>query len=82
MVVVNGHLIFDNKPFIIQEWKEDMEVVKMDVKQIPIWIKLYKLDIKFWGVNSLSKICSDIGNYIKCENATIVGYCGVRLRWM
>ena len=48
-VVSNGHVKFDNKPVIAQEWKEDMEVVKMDVKTIPLLIKLHKLDIKFWG---------------------------------
>ncbi|XP_074277279.1 uncharacterized protein LOC141600921 [Silene latifolia] len=45
-VVRNGHLMFDSKPVIVKEWTPDVELIKHDVQLIPIWMKLYGLDIK------------------------------------
>ncbi|XP_074267197.1 uncharacterized protein LOC141590507 [Silene latifolia] len=59
-----------DKPVIIKEWKLEEELLKHDVSRIPLWVKLYGLDIKFWGVNCLKKICGHVGQYIKCDDAT------------
>ncbi|XP_074299724.1 uncharacterized protein LOC141630876 [Silene latifolia] len=70
LVLYNGHLIFDNKPVIVKAWVPDMELVKHDVKRVPIWIKLYGLDVKFWGTDCLRKISGIVGAYIKSDEAT------------
>ncbi|XP_074300097.1 uncharacterized protein LOC141631307 [Silene latifolia] len=71
MEVVNtGHLMFDNKPVIVKEWKPETELIKHDVKSIPIWVKLYGLDIKFWGTSCLSKISGLVGKFLRCDEAT------------
>ncbi|XP_074297834.1 uncharacterized protein LOC141628615 [Silene latifolia] len=70
LVLNNGHLIFDNKPVIVKAWEPDMELVKHDVKRVPIWIKLYGLDVKFWGTDCLRKISGIVGAYIKSDEAT------------
>ncbi|XP_074271645.1 uncharacterized protein LOC141595577 [Silene latifolia] len=70
MVLKNGHLQFDNKPVIINEWKPDSELLKHDVSRIPLWMKIYGLDIKFWGANCLKKICGGVGSFIRCDEAT------------
>ncbi|XP_074297574.1 uncharacterized protein LOC141628314 [Silene latifolia] len=72
-VLSNGHLIFDNKPVIIKEWKPGEELLKHDVSRIPLWVKLYGLDIKFWGVNCLKKISGHVSQYIKCDDALKIG---------
>ncbi|XP_074298927.1 uncharacterized protein LOC141629907 [Silene latifolia] len=69
-VVNNGHLIFDNKPVIVKEWSPDSELIKHDVKLIPIWMKLYGLDIKFWGTDCLRKISGLVGKMMRCDDAT------------
>ncbi|XP_074288589.1 uncharacterized protein LOC141613746 [Silene latifolia] len=69
-VVNNGHLIFDNKPVIVKEWTPDSELIKHDVKLIPIWMKLHGLDIKFWGTECLRKICGLVGKMMRCDEAT------------
>ncbi|XP_074301562.1 uncharacterized protein LOC141632962 [Silene latifolia] len=69
-VLNNGHLLFDNKPVIIKEWSPEMQLVKHYVKRIPLWIKLFDLDVKFWGTEYLKKICSGVGKFIKCDDAT------------
>ncbi|XP_074299986.1 uncharacterized protein LOC141631182 [Silene latifolia] len=77
MEVVNtGHLMFDNKPVIVKEWKPETELIKHDVQSIPIWVKLHGLDIKFWGTGHklqqgcLSKIGGLVGKFIRCDEAT------------
>ncbi|XP_074278112.1 uncharacterized protein LOC141601713 [Silene latifolia] len=71
MEVVNtGHLMFDNKPVIVKEWKPETELIKHDVKSIPIWVKLHGLDIKFWGTGCLSKIGGLVGKFLRCDEAT------------
>ncbi|XP_074298451.1 uncharacterized protein LOC141629330 [Silene latifolia] len=69
-VVRNGHLMFDSKPVIVKEWSPDVELIKHDVKLIPIWMKLYGLDIKFWGPGCLSKISGLVGKFLRCDEAT------------
>ncbi|XP_074277647.1 uncharacterized protein LOC141601278 [Silene latifolia] len=83
MVLNNRHLIFDNKPVIINEWKPDVELVKYDVSKIPIWMKIYGLDIKFWGLDCLRKLGGCVGQFIKCDDATsnkaFLGYARVMI---
>ncbi|XP_074305823.1 uncharacterized protein LOC141641045 [Silene latifolia] len=69
-VINTGHLMFDNKPVIVNEWKPEMELIKHEVKSIPIWMKMYGLDIKFWGTGCLSKISGLVGKYLRCDDAT------------
>ncbi|XP_074306326.1 uncharacterized protein LOC141641568 [Silene latifolia] len=40
-VLNNGHLLFDNKPVIVNEWKPETELIKHGVKKIPIRMKLF-----------------------------------------
>ncbi|XP_074299770.1 uncharacterized protein LOC141630932 [Silene latifolia] len=69
-VLNNGHLIFDNKPVIIKEWHPEMQLVKHEVKRIPLWMKLYDLDVKLWGIECLKKLSSGVGKFIKCDEST------------
>ncbi|XP_074291149.1 uncharacterized protein LOC141617918 [Silene latifolia] len=62
--------MFDNKPVIVKEWSPNAELIKHDISVVPIWMKLYGLDIKFWGSVCLQKICGLVGKLIKCDDAT------------
>lgn len=46
-----------------------MEILKTEVQTIPIWVKLPKLDIKYWGEKCWPKIVSNVGKMIKLDNA-------------
>ena len=70
MVLVNGHLMFDNKPVIVKEWTHETKLMKQDVETVPIWVKLHDLELKFWGNESLTKICSKIGQFVKPDLVT------------
>ena len=70
--IYNGdHIFFDSKPLIMKPWTPDIDVMKEDVKTVPMWIKLPGLDLKYWGVKALSKICSGVGKFIKPDNPTL-----------
>ncbi|XP_057529597.1 uncharacterized protein LOC130808151 [Amaranthus tricolor] len=70
--VYNGdHIFFDSKPLIMKPWTPDIDVMKDDVKTVPMWIKLPGLDLKYWGVKALTKICSGVGKFIKPDNPTL-----------
>ena len=70
--VANGdHIFFDSKPLIMKPWSPDIDVMKDEVKTIPMWIKLPGLDLKYWGVKALTKICSGVGKFIKPDNSTL-----------
>ncbi|KAL9233091.1 hypothetical protein vseg_008129 [Gypsophila vaccaria] len=65
----SGYFLFDNKPLIVREWNENLEINKTEIKTVPVWVQLQDLPLKFWG-KSLPKIAGIIGKFIKCDNAT------------
>ena len=70
VILNNGHLMFDNKPVIVKEWNDEIKLVKYDVETVPIWAKLHDLEVNFWSEASLTKICTNIGKYVKSDQIT------------
>ncbi|XP_074277773.1 uncharacterized protein LOC141601396 [Silene latifolia] len=68
-VLQSEQLFFDNKPFIIRDWQPDVKCVKDKPDLVRIWVRLYNLDLKFWG-KALPKIVSMIGTPINPYRAT------------
>ncbi|XP_074271453.1 uncharacterized protein LOC141595388 [Silene latifolia] len=68
--LMSDQLMFDNKPVIIHEWSADAELVKQEITNVPIWIKLIGIELKFWGKNALKKISGIIGEFMRCDEAT------------
>ncbi|XP_074306003.1 uncharacterized protein LOC141641231 [Silene latifolia] len=65
----SGPLFFDNKPFIVKDWTPGMKIVKDKPVTVPVWIRLYDLDIKYWGL-ALPKIVGLVGKPICSDQAT------------
>ncbi|XP_074313926.1 uncharacterized protein LOC141649128 [Silene latifolia] len=65
----SGPLFFDNKPFVVKEWTPGMKLTKDKPDSIPVWIRLYDLDLKYWGL-ALPKIVSLVGKPICSDQAT------------
>ncbi|KAL2943449.1 Lipoyl synthase mitochondrial [Bienertia sinuspersici] len=42
-----GPQFSDSKPLIMKPWHADMEILKDELKTIPIWIRFPKQDIKY-----------------------------------
>lgn len=65
-----GVYFFDSKPFIVKGWNPEMDLHTEDIKSLPLWIQFPNLDVKYWGVTSLSKIGSLLGIPIKTDRYT------------
>ena len=62
------NLLFDNSPVFLKSWTEGMNFDKAEFEDVPIWINIYDLPLKYWG--SLSKILKSIGNPIRADAGT------------
>ncbi|KAJ8422257.1 hypothetical protein Cgig2_029100 [Carnegiea gigantea] len=67
IVVQRGVYYFDNKPFLVKPWNEEMDLNTETLASLPIWVKFLDLDIKYWGLDSLSKLGSMLGTPIKTD---------------
>ena len=47
-----------------------MDLQTESIKSLPLWVQLPGLDIKYWGLGSLSKIGSLIGHPLKTDKYT------------
>ncbi|KAJ8443420.1 hypothetical protein Cgig2_024197 [Carnegiea gigantea] len=55
-VVQRGVYFFDKKPLLVKPWNEEMDINTEDITSLPIRVKFPDLDIKYWGLDFLSKI--------------------------
>ncbi|KAJ8419826.1 hypothetical protein Cgig2_029726 [Carnegiea gigantea] len=69
-VVQRGVYFFDNKPFIVKPWSEDMDLNIENLVSLPVWVRFPDLDVKYWGPESLSKLGSVLGVPIKTDKFT------------
>ncbi|KAJ8423884.1 hypothetical protein Cgig2_001550 [Carnegiea gigantea] len=60
---------FDSKPFLVKSWNPKMDLHTETITSLPLWVQLHDLDIKYWSLSSLSKICSSLGIPIKTDRS-------------
>ncbi|KAJ8421769.1 hypothetical protein Cgig2_000946 [Carnegiea gigantea] len=65
-----GIYFFDSKPMLVKGWNPTMDLQIETIRSLPIWIQLPTLDIKYWGMESLSKIGSILGIPLKTDKFT------------
>ena len=66
-VVNKGIYFFDKKPFLVKAWNPEMDINTESIKSLPLWVQFPDLDIKYWGLESLSKLGSIIGIPLKTD---------------
>ena len=69
-VLRRGFYFFGNKPLVVKGWNADLTMNTDNLKSIPLWIRLPNLELRYWGLSSLSKIGSMIGTPIKTDHYT------------
>ncbi|VFQ58398.1 unnamed protein product [Cuscuta campestris] len=70
-ILKRNYYYFDNKPAYVRKWQPCSKVNLDALIDIPIWIQLPDLEIKFWTKTWLSKIGSSIGKPIRAVKTTI-----------
>ncbi|VFQ70279.1 unnamed protein product [Cuscuta campestris] len=75
-IIKRKYYYMDNKVVYVQEWYPGCKVDIIGRKDIPNWIQLPDLDMKYWGLTALSKFGSSIGQPIMRDKAT-----AARTKW-
>ena len=70
-ILNEGYQFFDGKLVIAQAWRSNMDLSTKHVKNVPIWIELHGLPLRYWGDKSLTKIVSRIGKFTMVDQATL-----------
>ncbi|KAJ8446942.1 hypothetical protein Cgig2_026440 [Carnegiea gigantea] len=65
-----GIYYFDKKPFLVKGWNPEMDLNTESIKFLPLWVQFPNLDIKYWGLESLSKLGSLLGIPLKTDRYT------------
>ncbi|KAJ8431637.1 hypothetical protein Cgig2_001960 [Carnegiea gigantea] len=65
-----GFYFFDSKPMLVKGWNPTMDLQTEIIRSLPIWIQLHALEIKYWGIESLSKTGSILGIPLKTDKFT------------
>jgi hypothetical protein len=80
-VLMQGPYTIRNMPMLLCDWKPDFSLERDLLRTLPIWVKLPQLPLHLWGVKSLSKIGSAIGNPLVTDECTAhklrVSYAGL-----
>jgi hypothetical protein len=45
-----------NKPLILRKWTPGMQLLKISLSTVPVWIKMHNLPIEFWNSTCLSYV--------------------------
>jgi hypothetical protein len=69
-VMMQGPYTIRNMPMLLRDWKPDFSLKRDLLRTLPIWIKLPQLPLHLWGIKSLSKIGSAIGNPLVTDECT------------
>jgi hypothetical protein len=59
-----------NKPMILRKWTPGMQLLKISLSTVPIWIKIHNLPIEFWNSTCLSYVASGIGKPLCADSVT------------
>ncbi|XP_074271216.1 uncharacterized protein LOC141595142 [Silene latifolia] len=73
LVLQQGYPMYDNKLIVVKPSTEDASLTKSKVKEVPIWIPLCGLGLKFGGGGGecLVKLAALLGKYVKADTATL-----------
>uniref|UniRef100_A0A803PSW3 CCHC-type domain-containing protein n=1 Tax=Cannabis sativa TaxID=3483 RepID=A0A803PSW3_CANSA len=69
-VMQQGYVFFDRKPMVMKPWNPIDDFTKEEVTNVPTWVQLKGLDIKYWGEASLFKIAGQLGVPLQVDIVT------------
>uniref|UniRef100_A0A803PTY7 Reverse transcriptase domain-containing protein n=1 Tax=Cannabis sativa TaxID=3483 RepID=A0A803PTY7_CANSA len=69
-ILNGGYIFFNKRPVIMKPWDPNTNFRREDVKQVPIWVQLEELELKYWSQKSLFKIVGQVGKPIMVDSVT------------
>lgn len=67
-VLSRGTWYFENMPLVLSSWGSN--VGKDQIKEVPLWIKLYNVPYYYWTARGLSRLASVVGKSLCADNFT------------
>ncbi|XP_021739498.1 uncharacterized protein LOC110705886 [Chenopodium quinoa] len=69
-VMNSGPIMFDGRPVMMKRWEPGLDLGNEKVFEVPTWVRLLGLNLKFWGQSSLMKIAGLIRDPVKTDRCT------------
>lgn len=69
-MVLERRWTFYGLPMVLRPWSDSMNLDKLDVTRVPVWIRLPNLPLKLWSPEVLEKIASYIGRLVATDRLT------------
>ncbi|GJZ88500.1 reverse transcriptase domain-containing protein [Tanacetum coccineum] len=66
----NGLWFICNNPFILKKWNPGVNLLKEDVSNIPVWVKLYGVPVTAFSEDGLSVISTKLGTPLMRDSYT------------
>ncbi|GJV48949.1 pyruvate, phosphate dikinase, chloroplastic [Tanacetum coccineum] len=63
-------MVFRNHPLILKKWNPDVNLLKEDVGNVPVWVKLHGVPITAFSEDGLSSIATKFGTSLMLDSYT------------
>ncbi|GKG27764.1 putative reverse transcriptase domain-containing protein, partial [Tanacetum coccineum] len=70
VMLENGPWFIRNNPLILKKWNPDVNLLKEDVGNIPVWVKLYGVPLTAFSEDGLSAITIKLGTLLMLDSYT------------
>ncbi|GJS11974.1 RNA-directed DNA polymerase, eukaryota, reverse transcriptase zinc-binding domain protein [Tanacetum coccineum] len=66
----NGPWFIRNHPLILRKWNPDVDLLKEDVGNVPVWVKLHGIPVMAFSEDGLSTIATKLGTPLMLDSYT------------
>ncbi|GKB77528.1 hypothetical protein Tco_0944423, partial [Tanacetum coccineum] len=66
----NGLWFIHNNPLILKKWNPDVNLLKEDVSNVPVWVKLHGVPVTAFSEDGLSAIATKLGTPLMLNSYT------------
>ncbi|GKB49578.1 putative reverse transcriptase domain-containing protein, partial [Tanacetum coccineum] len=70
VMLENGLWFICNNPFILKKWNPGVNLLKEDVSNIPVWVKLYGVSVTAFNEDGLSVIAPKFSTPLMLDSYT------------
>ncbi|CAI9112834.1 OLC1v1013328C1 [Oldenlandia corymbosa var. corymbosa] len=69
--VLNSNLFhLGSKPLVIKPWSVEKGINYREITKVPVWVQLRGLELKYWNIDTLSRMASTLGLPIMTDELT------------
>ncbi|GJT99224.1 RNA-directed DNA polymerase, eukaryota [Tanacetum coccineum] len=69
-MIESGTWFIRNHPLILKKWNPDVNVLKVDVRNIPVWVKLHSDPVTAFSEDGLGTIATKLGALLMLDSYT------------